>query len=68
MDTQEILNRFTFHAATPETAIIYEENRAFARDFALWLNDMLPESREKALALTHLDEVVFWANASIARN
>jgi hypothetical protein len=28
---------------------------------------MVPEGREKALALTNLEQVMFWANAAIAR-
>lgn len=68
MDTNDLQNRFTFHASTPETAVIYESVRMHARDFAMWLNDRLPESREKSLAITHLEEVVYWANASVARN
>lgn len=27
-----------------------------------------PDSREKSLALTHLEDAVMWANAAIARN
>jgi hypothetical protein len=27
----------------------------------------LPEGREKALAVTHLEEVMMWSNAAIAR-
>jgi len=68
MDIQDLNNRFTFHAATPLTAIQFEDIRDRARVYALWLNDLLPESREKSLAITHLEEVVYWANASVARN
>lgn len=32
------------------------------------INNLCPESREKSLAVTNLEESVMWANASIARN
>lgn len=28
---------------------------------------LVPESREKSLAVTHLEETIMWANATIAR-
>lgn len=31
------------------------------------LNQACPDGREKSLALTNLEQVMFWANASIAR-
>ena len=31
------------------------------------LDEYCPESREKSLAVTKLEEVVFWSNAAIAR-
>lgn len=68
MDIQDINNRFTFHPATRESAALYEQIRGKAREYALWLNDVLPESREKSLAFTQLEDVVFWANASVARH
>lgn len=39
-----------------------------ARDFALTIQANCPESREKSLAITKLEECVMWANAAIARN
>lgn len=68
MDSTELINRFTFHPATPESAALYEEIRGKALEYALWLNGVLPESREKSLALTHLEDVVYCANASVARH
>jgi hypothetical protein len=32
------------------------------------INDLCPESREKSLAITNLEQAVMWANAAIARN
>jgi hypothetical protein len=68
MDIADVTNRFTFHASTPETAALYEEIRGKAREYALWLNSVLPEGRDKSLAITHLESVVYSANASVARN
>ena len=39
-----------------------------ARDLALMINDRCPDSREKSLALTKLEEATMWACAAIARN
>lgn len=46
----------------------YEHIRAIGGEFAQLIDDLCPESREKSLAWTHIDEAVFWANASIARH
>lgn len=32
------------------------------------INEIVPPGREQSLALTKLEEVMFWANAGIARN
>jgi hypothetical protein len=64
----DIANRFTYHAPKPAQTARYEEIRAQARTFAEYLRLNCPPSREAALALTHLDEVVMWANAAIARH
>jgi len=41
--------------------------RAAAKSLAELMDDECPESREKSLAFTKLEEAIFWANASIAR-
>lgn len=68
MDGQEIVKRFTYHAPNGDQPKKYEEIRTQAHLFAEWLNKLCPESREKSLAFTALEEAVMWANASIARN
>ena len=63
----ELDARFTYHCPTDEQAKKYTSIRGRARAFAELIDVLCPESREKSLALTKLDEVVMWANASIAR-
>lgn len=67
MEETEIDIRFSYHKPSEEQIPKYEEIRAAARHFALLLDEMCPESREKALAMTHLEDSVMWANAAIAR-
>jgi hypothetical protein len=64
---REIANRFTYHAPEGDQANRYQQIRAQAGALAQELAKMCPESRELSLALTKLDEVVFWSNAAIAR-
>lgn len=67
-DPAELANRFAFHAATAtERRDEHERVRAAAGELAAKLNEWLPEGREKALVFTHLEEVMFWSNAGIAR-
>lgn len=63
----EITARFAHHPPTTQERIdAHQEVRGGAEEFAQWLNEILPESREKALALTALQETALWANAAIA--
>jgi hypothetical protein len=68
MDNIDIENRFTFHPASKEQGELYSSIRADARNYAVFLTSNCPASRELSLAVTHLEEAVFWANASIARH
>ena len=47
---------------------VVDHLRAMAKRYAMVLNTVCPESRELSLAITKLEECVFWANAAIARN
>ena len=68
MKTDEVTNRFTYHAPTDDQVGVYHTIRSIALNFAKYLNGILPDSREKSIAITKLDEAVMWANASIARH
>lgn len=63
-----IENNFKYHAPKEGQADRYVLIRDRAKVFALLLDGECPESREKSLAMTKLEEAVMWANASIARN
>lgn len=63
---EEIERRFMHHPPTEEAIDLHAEVRSQAADFALWLNQHLPESRELTNALTYLQDTTFWANAAIA--
>ena len=68
MDQTDIDNRFEYHAPDDDKRVVHEEVRAACLRLATQLNDDLPDGREKSLAITKLEEVMFWANAAIARN
>ena len=68
IDKDEIERRFTYHPpVSDEQAAHYVEVRQTAKNLASLIIEVTPESREQSLAITSLEEVVFWANAAIAR-
>lgn len=67
MDQSEIERRFTYHRPEGQKVTAHEDVRLSFKEWAYWLDDMLPEGREKALAFTALEESSFWAHAAIAR-
>jgi hypothetical protein len=67
-DFEDIEKRFTYHAPKEGQPQKYKEIRGIAKDFACMIANYCPDSREKSLAMTKLEEAVMWANAAIARN
>lgn len=68
MDFGDICTRFSYHPANDqETKDKHSAVRNLCFDLAEELNALLPEGREKSLAITNLEQVMFWANAAIAR-
>ena len=68
MATADLENRFTYHPPKPGQPETYQGIRDIALNFARTIDQQCPDSREKSLALTSLEESVMWANAAIARN
>lgn len=64
----DIENRFTYHAPKKGQPERYVAIRSKAKELAMLIDSTCPDSREKSLSVTKLDECVMWANASIARN
>ena len=68
MTKEQIEEIFTYHKPFGDQAERYTQLRDFGRDMALLINNMCPESREKSLAITNLQQTIMWANAAIAIN
>lgn len=66
--TDKIENNFTYHSPNPEQAERYVLIRDLIKSLAYNIVNHTPESREQALAITNLEQAMFWANAAIARN
>lgn len=64
----EIERRFEFKKAKNGEAIRTMELRKKAIDLANAIAEACPDSREKSLALTKLEESVMWANKSVFTN
>jgi len=65
---ESIENRFTYHAPQGDQSVRYERMRANAKSLATLILELCPDSRERSLAITKLEELIMWANAAIARN
>lgn len=59
---------YTYHAPKADQTGRYAAIRELAQDLAREIGEDCPETREKSLALTNLEQAVMWANAAIARN
>lgn len=68
MSPDDLNNRFTYHAPKEGQPEKYGQVRSLALGYAKVIDMVAPDSREKSLAITALEEAVFWANAAIARH
>jgi hypothetical protein len=64
----ELENRYSYHTPKGDQVERYAKIRASCLELAYLIKDLTPRSREQAVAFTHLDEVMYNANAAIARN
>lgn len=64
----QIETAFTYHPPKGDQPERYVKIRDAAKNFAFLIDECVPDSREKSLAMTNLEQVVMWANAGISRN
>jgi len=64
----DIERNFTYHAPKDGQPERYAKIRAKAKELAELIDAECPQSRERSIAMTDLENSVFWANAAIARN
>lgn len=56
----------TYHSPNEEQQEHYEEINQAAKDFAAVILEHAPDSRERSVALTHLQDARMWANSAVA--
>lgn len=65
---EKLENNFMYHTPKDDQMERYKFLRDEAKKLAFNIVRSTPISREQSLALTNLEEAIFWANAAIARN
>lgn len=65
---EQLANRYSYHAPKADQAQRYEAIRAKCLELAKFLRDNTPCCPDQSLAFTALDDVMFRANAAIARS
>lgn len=64
----DLHNRFDYHPADQAKGEKHALMRSYCLALATSIQELVPDGREKALALTKVEEAMMWANAGIARN
>ena len=68
MPTIDLDSIFTYHKPFGSQQERYESLRSEAKELAQLVVDSCPDSRERSLAITNIQQAIMWANASIAIN
>jgi hypothetical protein len=68
MHNPQIENNFTYHEPDRYKIDQLKMIRKEGKVLATMIDEKVPQSREKSIALTKLEECIMWANAGIVRN
>jgi len=63
-----IENNFTYHKPKSDQVGRYNLLRELGKDFASQIKESCPDTRERSLAITKVEEAVMWGISAIARN
>ena len=66
---EDLRGRFNYHPPPNEAVVeAHERLRSACYGAAMTVVERTPTCREQSLALTKLEEAMFWANAAVARH
>lgn len=65
---EEIQQRVTYHKPTERAIVLHGAVREDVGKLMERVSNQLPDCRETSVAITKLEEALFWLNAAIARN
>ncbi len=65
---EQLAKRFMHHKPSAEVGDKMSDIRQSCCTLAQQIVNTTPEGREQSLAITKLEEVMFWANAALARS
>ncbi len=68
MSDEEVESRFHYHAPSGDGVKRHALLSQSYVNLAHLINTVLPNGREKSLAMTELETSKFWASAAVARN
>lgn len=63
----ELENRFVYHKVDDKQVEIMSNIRQSLLTLAEEMTKLVPDCREKSLAIAHLEEAMMWFNAGVAR-
>lgn len=68
LTTDEIKRRVNYHPPTEKAKLRHGMIREVAESLLTFTESLIPEGREKAMAISKAEEWMMWANAAVARN
>ena len=66
MTPEKIKDTFRYHSPGPEAQKTHEAIRERITETALAVANLIPESRERSLFITHMQQAQMMANAAVA--